>query len=144
VLTPISIDNIPDFEDTSYAEMTDADKRRMVQESGDKRHDGAFFEMLSVTDGDQIVGFISLYAQSAHIIGIGPEIKKTFQGQGYGYRAEVLALEYARKKGFSIAAASVREENAASIALHEKLGFEIGAHCMSKHGNPVRIYIKAL
>lgn len=48
-LVPISIDNIPDLEDTSYAEMSDDDKRRMVRESCDKQHNGAYFELLSVS-----------------------------------------------------------------------------------------------
>ena len=143
-LTPISSGNISDLEDTSYAEMSDDDKRRMVRESCDKQHNGAYFELFSVSDDGQIVGFMNLYARSARIISIGPEIKKRFQKQGYGYCAETLALEHARKMGYSIAVANVREDNAASIALHEKLGFAVDAHCLSEHGKPIRVYIKAL
>lgn len=143
-LVSVSLDSIPDLEDTSYAEMPADDKRRMVQESREKIHDGAYFELLAVSDDDRIVGFMNLYARSAHIISIGPEIKRRFRGQGYGCRAEMLALNYALQMGFTLAAANVREDNAASIALHEKLGFEVAAHCLSRHGNPVRVYVKAL
>lgn len=87
---------------------------------------------------------MNLYARSDCTISIGPEIKKRLRRQGYGFRAETLALEHARKMGYSVAVANVREENAASIALHEKLGFAVGAHCLSEHGKPIRVYIKAL
>lgn len=144
VLVPISIESIPDFEDTSYSAMTDEDKRRMVQESRAKRHDGAYFEMLSVLDGDKAVGFMNLYARSANRISIGPEIKKRYQRQGYGCQAETLALQYAKQLGYTEAVAEVREENAASIALHEKLGFLLTGLCCNKHGNTVRLYRKSV
>ena len=144
VLAPISIDNLPDLEDTSYAEMSAEKKHRMVRESVDKRHDGAYFEIFSVSDKGQIVGFINLFARSEQTISIGPEIKKRFQKQGYGYCAEMLALQYARQTGFLSAVAEVREDNAASIALHEKLGFSLAERCTNKHGNFVRIYRKTI
>ena len=143
-LTPISFGSISELEDTSYAQMSDPDKRRMVRESMDKTHDGAFFEMLAVSDSGTIVGFMNLYARSERTISVGPEIKRRFRRQGYGFSGEMLALDYAREMGYAVAVADVREENAASIALHEKLGFEVGTRCLSKNGNPVRVYIKAL
>ena len=143
-LAPITVDNIPDLEDTSYAEMSDEEKRRMVRESRCRRHDGAYFELFSVSDDGQIVGFMNLYARSDRTISIGPEIKKRLQGRGYGFAAETLALDHARQMGCSSAVAEVREDNAASIALHEKLGFSCVDRRINQHGNPVRVYIKAL
>lgn len=143
-LVPISFENIPDFEDTSYAAMSAEDKRRMVQESCDKRHNGAYFEILSVSDDGQVVGFMNLFAHSEHTISIGPEIKERFRGQGYGCRGEMLALQYAKQSGYLSAVANVREDNAASIALHEKLGFSLEDRCTGKHGCFVRIYRKTL
>ena len=134
-LVPVNHDGISDFEDTSYARMSIKEQRRMVQESLDKCHCGAYFELLAISDGDQIVGLMSLF---------GPEIKKRFRAQGYGFQAETLALQYAWQMGYSIASAAVREDNAASIALHEKLGFAVTAHRISRHGNPVRVYEKHL
>lgn len=143
-LTPISPGSISDLEDTPYAEMSEEDKRRMVQESVDKRHDGAYFEMLAVSDNGTTVGFMNLYARSDCTISIGPQIKRRFQRLGYGFAAETLALDHARQMGYSSAVAEVRENNAASIALHEKLGFSCVDRRINKHGNPVRIYRKTL
>lgn len=143
-LVPVSADSMPDFADTSYAAMTDEDLRRMVRESCDRRHDGAYFEIIVVMDDGQIVGFMNLFARSAREISTGPEIKRRFQRQGYGHAAEILALQYAKESGYTTAVAEVREDNAASIALHEKLGFSLEERRINKHGNPVRIYRRAL
>ena len=144
VLKPVTYENIGDFEDTAFEAMSPEEKRRMIGESLQKAHDGAYFELLAVCDGESIVGFMSLYAHSAHIIGIGPEIKKGLRRRGYGFRGETLALRYAGALGYTVAVAVVREENAASRALHEKLGFEAGAHCLGKKGNPVRVYVREI
>ena len=143
-LVPVSADSMPDFEDTSYAAMPDEDKCRMIQESCDRRHDGAYFELFAVSDDDRIVGFMNLDARCAHTISLGPEIQKRFPRPGYGHAAETLALQHAKQSGYTAAVAEVREDNAASIALHEKLGFSVEERRINKHGNPVRIYRKAL
>ena len=141
-LKPVSYDCIHDFEDTTYSEMSSDEKLHMIEDSIRKEHNGTYFELLAVCDDDRIVGFMNMYAHSAHIVSIGPEIKTSLQRSGYGFRGETQALQYAKDEGYTIAVAIVREDNLASIALHEKLEFEVGAHTISKSGNPVRIYVK--
>ena len=143
-LVPVSQNSMPDFEDTSYAAMSAEDKLCMVRESCIKRHNGAYFELLAVTDGDQVVGIMNLYAQDVRTISIGPEIKKRYRRQGYGFRAETLALLYAKQSGYTFAFAEVREDNATSIALHGKLGFVCEGRRVNQHGNPVLLYSKTL
>lgn len=143
-LAPISEENIRDFAGTSYQSMSTDEKLHMIRESMRREHEGAYFELLAVWDDDQIVGFMSLYAHSAHIISISPEIKENRRMKGYAYLGEIQALQYAKDAGYTIAVAGVRKENPASIALHRKLGFEEGAQCLSKKGNEIRIFIKAL
>lgn len=143
-IKPIVKDNACDFIDTTYQEMSSDDKRRMIEESLRKEHEGTYFEILAVLDDKEIVGFMSLYAHSDHVISIAPEIKTGFRRKNYGTLGELQALQYAKDAGYTMAIASVREDNPASIALHEKLGFEAGAHCLSKRGHPIRIYVKAL
>lgn len=54
------------------------------------------------------------------------------------------ALEYAKGKGYTVAVGDVRDDNTASIALHEKLGFEMDRKYVNKQGRAVRVHIKAL
>lgn len=143
-LKPVSEGNIPDFADTSFAEMSVEEKRGMIQESVRKEHNGSYFELYAVYDGDLLVGFMNLYAHAAHLISVAPEIKRTQRRRGYGYQGMLLALQLARDAGYTAAIAGVREDNPASIALHEKLGFELGSNCLSKNGKPMRIYVKVL
>lgn len=87
---------------------------------------------------------MSLYAHSKHIISCAPEIKEEFKNKGFGFSAETSALKYAKEKGYTIAFASVEDNNKASIALHEKLGFEMAKQYSNKKGKTMRFYIKAL
>ena len=112
-LAPISEENIRDFAGTSYQSMSTDEKLRMIRESMSREHEGAYFELLAVWDGDQIVGFMSLYAHSAHIISISPEIKENRRMKGYAYLGEIQALQYAKDAGYTIAVAGVRKENLA-------------------------------
>ena len=144
VLKPICSDNINDFNETSYNGMSSKQKQDMITESINKIHNGAYFELLAVYENDLIIGFMSLFAHSKHIISCGPVIKKSFQNKGFGFSAETSALEYAKSRGYTIAVGGVDESNAESIALHEKLGFEMDRKYINKQGRTIRLYIKAL
>ncbi len=143
-LKPIDLDNINDFSGTSYDKMSFKQKQDMIIESINKIHNDSYFEILAVYQNDTIVGFMNLFPHSKHIISCGPEIKEYFQNKGIGFLAETLALKYAKKKGYTIAIGNVDENNTASIALHEKLGFELDREYSNKHGRTIKLYIKAL
>lgn len=143
-LKPITYDNINDFDDTEYASMSFEERRNLIDESINKIHNGAYFEFLVVYNDNTVVGFMNLFAHSTHIISCGPTIKDVFKKMGFGFAAETTALKYAKEKGYTIAVGEVNDNNAASIALHEKLGFEIDRKFSNKQGRTVRVYVKAL
>lgn len=143
-LKPIDFSNINDFGGTSYDNMSTEEKRNMILESISKTHNKQYFEILVVYKNDIVIGFMNLFAHSEHIISCGPAIKDVFQGKGFGFESQSLALQYAKKKGFTIAVGGVDENNAASISLHEKLGFELDRKYINNQGRTIRLYIKAL
>ena len=116
----------------------------MIRESMQKEHEGAYFEILAVYNKDQIVGFMNLFAHSEHVISIYPEIKRSFRGRCFGFLGEREALRYAKSRGYTVATASVRKDNPASIALHKKLGFEEREERLSRNGKPIYVFIKHL
>lgn len=116
----------------------------MIKKSIEKVHNGFYFEFLVVYQDDTMIGFMNLYAHSKHIISCGPEIKEPYKRKCYGFQAETMALEYAKEKGYTIAVGGVDDNNIASIALHEKLGFEMDRKYTNKQGRTIRIYIKSL
>ena len=143
-LKPITLNNINDFKGTSYDKISFEQKLGMIQQSIKKTYNNFYFEFLTVYKNDTIIGFMSLYAHSKHIISCAPEIKEEFKNKGFGFSAETSALKYAKEKGYTIAFASVEDNNKASIALHEKLGFEMAKQYSNKKGKTMRFYIKAL
>lgn len=143
-LKPITLDNINDFKNTAYDNMTLEQKEEMIIESINKIHNNMYFEFLVVYKNDIVIGFMNLFARSKHIISCGPTIKDAFKCKGFGFEAEQLALKYAKDKGFNIAVGGVDDNNIASVRLHEKLGFELERKYHNKNGRTIRLYIKAI
>ncbi len=143
-LKPITYENIKDLDNTSYGTMSFEQRQNMIKESINQIHNNSYFEMLSVYQDNIVIGFMNLYAHSKHIISCGPEIKESYKNKGYGFQAEVKALDYAKEKGYTIAVGGVDDNNIASIALHEKLGFEMDRKYINGQGRTIRVYIKAL
>lgn len=143
-LKPITHNNINDFAGTSYDAMSFEERQNMIDESINKIHDKSYFEFLVAYENDTVIGFMNLYAHSEHIISCGPAIKEQFQNKGFGFYTETMALKYAKDRGYTIAVASVDENNKSSIALHEKLGFELDGNYFNRQGRNMRLYIKAL
>lgn len=143
-LKPITSEQMDIFDGCSFAAMSDDEKIQMIAESNNLLHDGKYFELLVVYSDNEIIGFMSLYAHSAHIISCGPEIKLEFQRRGYAFEAEKAALDYAKEKGFRVAVGYVDENNIASVGLHEKLGFELDMTYVNEKNRAVKVYIKAL
>lgn len=143
-LKPITYDNINDFKGTDYDTMSFEQRQNMIEESINKIHNGVYFEFLVVYNNHTVIGFMNLYAHSTHIISCAPTIRESFKRNGFGLLAETMALEYAKEKGYTIAVGGVDDNNVASIALHEKLGFEMDRKYLNEQGRTIRIYIKAL
>jgi len=132
------------FRDTSYGAMSPEGVGEMIAGSLEKRHGGRYFEMFAVMDGETCVGVVSLYGLGDGAVSCGPEIKPQYRRQGYGALAVGAALAQARLLGFTRAVAQVRRDNAASIALHQKLGFTRCRSYVNRKGNPVLEFEKEL
>lgn len=143
-LQPISRNDADLFCGTSYAAMPSGSMDKMLSESLAKSHDGKYFELFAVMDETVCVGFVSLYETAPKEISCGPEIKPQYRQQGYGYLAVRTALERANLLGYTKAVAQIRQDNAASIALHQKLGFTLCRSFTNKKGHPVLEFTKLL
>ena len=111
----------------------------------EKKFKDKYFEMFAVIKDKEIVGMISLYQHSKNVISCGPEIFASYRKQGIAGEAMLLAMEIAKNKGYKLVSQQIRVNNTASIALHNKLGFETNGYTYkNKKGNDVQIYIKLL
>lgn len=108
-----------------------------------KTYQGKYFEMFALTVNDTVVGSISLYGRADKIASIGAEIFPDERGKGYAAEGLKLVMEKAKGMGYLLAQDQVRADNAASIALHEKLGFETDGYVYKNaKGRDVLIYSK--
>lgn len=136
-LRPIHCDDRSLLQDTAYEAMSSEAMEIMLSESLAKSHDGRYFELLAVMDGNICVGVVSLYETAPGEISCGPEIKPQYRQRGYGYVAVNQALARADLLGYTKAIAQIRQDNTASIALHKKLGFAQCRSYTNKKGHPV-------
>lgn len=125
--------------------MSHEDLRALIETWNQKTYKENYFEMFAVEENGTIVGQASLYGRSEHIVSCGLELYSACRGKGYGTAAYRELLSLAKQKGFSIAVAQVRADNAASIALNKKMGFEAEDYTyINKKGNPIYYFIKTL
>jgi len=144
-LRPFTQEDISTLQCQHYPKHSYAELKSILSDWSKKTIDNKYFEMLAVVRDEKVVGMISLYEHSEHIVSCGPEIFEEYRGQGFGFRAMEIALDMAKNKGYEIATAQIRKDNVASIELHKKLGFESDFYpYKNKKENEVCIFLKAL
>lgn len=119
--------------------------RGMIEAWKSKTFRGKYFEMLALTADRAVVGSVSLYGHTEKIASVGMEVFPDERGKGYAAEGMRLILEKARERGYRVILDQVRSDNAASIALHEKLGFETdGYRYKNAKDREVLIYLLCL
>ena len=114
--------------------------RQMILQWDQGEVDGKKFEMLAVIRDSQIAGTVSLYQQEGAAVSFGIEIAENFRRCGIATEAGKMAICYAAKSGYQKMVSQVRQDNAASIALHARLGFLLTEGTVNRKGNPVFLY----
>ncbi|MBQ9975035.1 MAG: GNAT family N-acetyltransferase [Clostridia bacterium] len=134
-----------EFHQKQSANISLDEVKKLIVKWQKKEFAGKYFEMFAVVKGTEIVGTISLYQHSPSVISCGPEIFESYREQRIATEAMMLAMKIAKNKGYKLMSQQIRVNNTASIALHNKLGFETDGYIYkNNHGNDVQIYIKLL
>lgn len=103
------------------------------------------FEMFAITEDERITGCTSLTERCQNVVSFGIEIFAEERGKGIASNAMPLLLEKAKEAGYSVVLDQVRTDNAASIRLHEALGFETDGYVYrNKRYREVVLYLKLL
>lgn len=137
--------DIQQLQKSEYRDMSQEDLQALIDTWNKKQYEENYFEMYAIEEYGIIVGQASLCGRSKHIVSCGLELYSAYRGKGYGTCAYRELLSLAKIKGFTIAVAQVRTDNAASIALHKKMGFEAEDYTyINKKGNPIYYFIKPL
>lgn len=118
--------------------------RPMLAESVAKCHQGRYYEQFVIRMDGCAVGLASLYAHEDGTVSDGMEIFPVFRRCGFAAWTLNELAELARGKGYAGMTAQIRTDNAASIALHRKLGFIPGKPWNNRRGNEVSTWRKEL
>lgn len=145
ILRDFTVSDIPVLKKYRYADRTDQEIQVMMDQWDQKEYKGKYFEMFAIMDGETCVGSLSLYQHTQSVVSFGPEIFMEYRRRGYASAAVREAFQIAKSKGYGIVLDRVRTDNPASMALHQKLGFETDAYeYQNKKGNGVFLFIKLL
>ena len=118
-------------------------KEKMLSDSQAKQYaDGNYFEVFTIRDGNDVIGFASLYSKEPGVVSIGLDIREQYRRQGYGTRSAEPIAELRTEKGFAAIRNTVRTDNEASIRLHEKLGFTLADRYSTDKGREVYVFKK--
>lgn len=144
-LRPFTPEDLPRLKALEgYAGCSEEELAQMLRDWEGKEYQGRYFETLAVEAEEGVVGLVSLYQRTASAVSLGVEIAPSCRRKGYGCAACAAALDHARRRGWKIAVSQVRKDNAPSLALHEKLGFEIEHGYVNAKGHEVWFLLKAL
>ena len=144
-LSPLASEDVPFLTGTGYASMPEKAKQKMLSDSQAKRYsDRNFFEIFSLREGNDVIGFVSLYSKEPGFVRIGLDIRKQYRHQGYGTRSAEPIAKLLAEKGFVTIRNTVRTDNEASIRLHEKLGFTLADQYTTDKGRSVYVFEKAI
>ncbi len=81
-------EDLPFLSGTGYASMPEKAKQKMLSDSQAKQYtDGNYFEVFTIRDGNDVIGFASLYSKEPGFVSIGLDIREQYRRQGYGTRS---------------------------------------------------------
>ena len=128
-----------------YPDLSKDAIRSMIREWNAGSYDGRFFEMFAVLRDGEIVGAVSLAEHTKSTASIGIEIYPVFRRRGFAYEANLLLFDRAKQLGYKVIQNQVRTDNAASIRLNEKLGFESDRYAYkNRKDHLVYLFLKVL
>ena len=130
---------------TGYVSMSEKAKKAMLAASQIRRHtDGNYFEVFTLREGNDVIGFVSLYSKEPGFVSIGLDIREQYRRRGFAIRSAELIAKLLAEKGFSVIRNTVRTDNKASVLLHEKLGFTLTDQYTTDKGRNVYVFEKAI
>ena len=134
-LRPFHPDDWPVLAHHQHPGMSETEIKNLISEFKASTHNGHRFQMLAIENGGALVGYVSLLELEDGVGSEGVEIYPPYRRQGFAFSAIRQLLE--QVQGYHTITAQIRQDNHASLALHQKLGFQIDSAFVNKRGHPV-------
>ena len=128
------------YPDAGLAELVE-----MIRAWNTGSYRGKRFEQFAIAADGAVVGSVSLYERSGSVASVGLEVFADERHKGYAAEGMRRISEAAKARGYRVLLDQVAADNAASIALHEKSGFETDGYVYQNAKNrPVLLYLLCL
>ena len=134
-LRPFTPDDWLALSHHQYPGMSEPEIKALISEFNSGSYNGRRFQMLAVEHDGTLVGYVSLLEQETGIASEGVEIYPPYRRRGFAFAA--LRRLLAQTHGYHTVTAQIRKDNAASLALHGKLGFRIVGEFVNKRRHSV-------
>ncbi len=137
ILRPFSLNDVPVLARYQFPAFSEEEIQCILGQWNTKSHQNRYFEMLAVEENGLVVGNVSLFEYAPGFVSEGVEIYPPYRQQGYGFAAVTALLFRAAALGYQVVLARIRQDNRPSLALHQKLGFQITKEDVTSRGQPV-------
>jgi len=127
-----------------YPDMGQDDALKLIDNFNAPTYQGKFHKLKAIDSDRQVVGYVSLIEQAEGVVSAGVEVYAPFRRQGHAYTALLQLFALSKLHDYHTVSAQVRKDNAASLALCDKLGFTVVNEAVSKRGNPVYNLTKSI
>lgn len=127
-----------------FYQMDINDIKNMISLWNKNKYDGRYCEVFAAEYDGALSGWFSMAELPNGRISIGPTVFGPYRQKGIAFSVMRNLLFTAKRNGYSYAEAQIRINNAASIKLHEKLGYIQIKKITNGNGNEVYIYMKKL
>lgn len=107
-------------------------------------YNGRYCEVFAAEYDGALSGWFSMAKLPNGRISIGPTVFEPYRQKEIAFSVMQNLLFTAKRNGYSLAEAQIRINNAASIKLHEKLGYIQGGKVINRNLNEVFVYTKEL
>ena len=134
ILRPYKQDDWPVLKLYQYPSMSENEIRKLISDFNFGIYQGHRIQMLAVDNHGTLVGYVSLCEQENQAASEGVEIYSPYRRQGFAFAA---LQQLFSQTDYCTITAQIRKDNAASLALHRKLGFQIVDEFVNRRGHPV-------
>ncbi len=121
----------------AFPEMSNGDFAEMLHDAQSHTWQGLPFELFVIRQAGQTVGFVSLVCREKGVVSNGIGVSEPWRKQGIATEAMRQLLVIAHRLGYARMTTQIRTDNAASLALHRKLGFKLDETFINRRGREV-------
>ena len=127
-----------------FHQMNINDIENMISLWNKNKYDGRYCEVFAAEYDGALSGWFSMAELPNGRISIGQTVFEPYRQKGIAFSVMRNLQKTKKRNGYSLAEAQIRINNAASIKLHEKLGYIQIKKITNRNGNEVYIYMKKL